>query len=110
MASVQTPRNDVLPPLVEAADAILKIAEIRARTIPASDVDIITHDIEGDAVGHLADLIATGASFAEAQQRAANAMNEAEAGFHILLAKRAADAWIWAQTEMDALLRRGGLA
>lgn len=109
MASVRTPKNPVLPPLAEAAEAILKIAEIRAGTIPASDLDIIKDDVEVEAFERFEELIASDMPLDEAQKRAAEGVDNAEAGFHILLAKRAADAWMWAEKELSGLLRGAGL-
>jgi hypothetical protein len=110
VALAKNPRNDILPALVEAAALILKVAEMRAATIPASDVKIIKGDIEGDALGHFLDLLHAGMPFEEVRARAVEGIDEAEAAFQILIAKRGADTWVWAEQEMNRTLAGAGLA
>jgi hypothetical protein len=62
---------------------------MRAATIPASDIKIIRGDAEGDALGHFLDLLHSGVPFEEARTRTVEGIDEAEAAFHTLIAKRA---------------------
>lgn len=110
VAAAQNRANDVLPPLVEAADAILKIAEITARTIRREDFELIMGDVVPDAVLHLAELLMSGMPFEEARQRAVAGLDDVEEALHTFIAKRAADAWKQAEEELAVILRGTGIA